>query len=141
MHEYAIGYGSHTVERIEIATDRREQLVDVTDRVASAVATLEVVNGAVILHVPHTTAGVTINEGYDPDVARDVLAVLGGLVPHEGGYAHAEGNSDSHVKAIMVGSTQLVPVENGQPVLGRWQRIFFCEFDGPRRRTLLVGPS
>jgi secondary thiamine-phosphate synthase enzyme len=129
------------VERIEIATDRREQLVDVTDRVASAVTTLGIVGGAVILHVPHTTAGVTINEGYDPDVARDVLAVLGDLVPHEGGYAHAEGNSDSHVKAIMVGSTQLVPVENGQPVLGRWQRIFFCEFDGPRRRTLLVGRS
>ena len=141
MHEYAIEYGSQTVERIEIVTDRREQLVDVTDRVASAVTTLAVVSGAVILHVPHTTAGVTINEGYDPDVARDVLAVLGGLVPHEGGYAHAEGNSDSHVKAIMVGSTQLVPVENGQPVLGRWQRIFFCEFDGPRRRTLLVGRS
>ena len=141
MHEYAIEYGSRTVERIEIATDRREQLVDVTDRVAAAVTGLDVVSGAVILHVPHTTAGVTINEGYDPDVARDVLAVLGDLVPHQGRYAHAEGNSDSHVKAILVGSTQLVPVEDGQPVLGRWQRIFFCEFDGPRRRTLLVGPS
>jgi secondary thiamine-phosphate synthase enzyme len=141
VHEYAIGYGSPTVERIEIATDRREQLVDVTGRVASAVTTLGIVSGAVILHVPHTTAGVTINEGYDPDVASDVLAVLGGLVPHEGRYAHAEGNSDSHVKAIMVGSTQLVPVENGEPVLGRWQRIFFCEFDGPRPRTLLVGRS
>ncbi len=129
------------VERIEIATDRREQLVDVTDRVAAVVGALEVGDGAVILHVPHTTAAVTINEGYDPDVARDVLAVLAGLVPHEGGYAHAEGNSDSHVKAIMVGSTQLVPVEDGRPVLGRWQRIFFCEFDGPRRRSLLVGPA
>jgi secondary thiamine-phosphate synthase enzyme len=141
MHEYAIEYGSRTVERIEIATDRREQLVDVTERVAAAVIALELKSGAVILHVPHTTAGVTINEGYDPDVARDVLAVLGGLVPHEGRYAHAEGNSDSHVKAIMVGSTQLVPVEDGLPVLGRWQRIFFCEFDGPRRRTLLVGTA
>lgn len=141
MHEYAIEYGSSNVERIEIATDRRQQLVDVTDRVAAAVTALAVVSGAVILHVPHTTAGVTINEGYDPDVARDVLAVLAGLVPHEGAYAHAEGNSDSHVKAIMVGSTQLVPVDDGRPVLGRWQRIFFCEFDGPRRRALLVGPS
>jgi secondary thiamine-phosphate synthase enzyme len=129
------------VERIEIATDRREQLVDVTDRVSAAVAALEVGDGAVILHVPHTTAAITINEGYDPDVARDVLAVLAGLVPHQGGYAHAEGNSDSHVKAIMVGGTQLLPVEDGQPVLGRWQRIFFCEFDGPRRRSLLVGPT
>ena len=127
------------MKRIEITTDRREQLVDVTDRVAAAVAALEGGGGAVILHVPHTTAAVTINEGYDPDVARDVLAVLAGLVPHEGGYAHAEGNSDSHVKAIMVGSTQLVPVDDGQLVLGRWQRIFFCEFDGPRQRSLLIG--
>jgi secondary thiamine-phosphate synthase enzyme len=135
-----MGYG-YRVERIEIATDRREQMVDVTDRVAAAIAALHVGRGAVVLHVPHTTAAVTINEGYDPDVAGDVLAVLRGLVPHEGSYAHAEGNSDSHVKAMLVGSTQLVPVEDGRPLLGRWQRIFFCEFDGPRRRTLLVGPS
>jgi secondary thiamine-phosphate synthase enzyme len=128
------------VERISLSTDAREQFVDVTDRVAAAVRALGVADGAVVVHVPHTTAGVTINEGFDPDVARDVLRVLRDLVPHEGGYAHAEGNSDSHVKAIMVGSTQVLPVAAGAPVLGRWQRIFFCEFDGPRSRQLLVGP-
>jgi secondary thiamine-phosphate synthase enzyme len=128
------------VERITLATDRRDQLVDVTDRIADAVRRLGVQDGAVILHVPHTTAAVTINEGYDPDVAADVLDVLRTLAPRDAGYAHAEGNSDSHVKAIMVGSTQLVPVAGGEPVLGRWQRIFFCEFDGPRSRELLIGP-
>jgi secondary thiamine-phosphate synthase enzyme len=128
------------VERISLSTDAREQFVDITDRVADAVRALAVERGAVVVHVPHTTAAVTINEGFDPDVARDVLDVLRTLVPHEGRYAHAEGNSDSHVKAIMVGATQLVPVEGGEPVLGRWQRIFFCEFDGPRSRQLLVGP-
>jgi secondary thiamine-phosphate synthase enzyme len=127
------------MERVSLSTDRREQFVDVTDRVAAAVRSLGVRDGAVIVHVPHTTAAITINEGFDPDVAADVLDVLRRVVPHEDGYAHAEGNSDSHVKAIMVGSTQIVPVSGGAPVLGRWQRIFFCEFDGPRRRELLVG--
>jgi secondary thiamine-phosphate synthase enzyme len=133
------GYRSASMERLSLSTDRREQFVDVTGMVADAVRSLGVDEGAVIVHVPHTTAAVTINEGFDPDVASDVLQVLRRLVPHEGAYAHAEGNSDSHVKAIMVGSTQLVPVSAGSPVLGRWQRIFFCEFDGPRQRQLLVG--
>jgi secondary thiamine-phosphate synthase enzyme len=129
------------MERIELGTNSREQLIDVTDQVAAAVASLGASDGAVLLHVPHTTAAVTINEGYDPDVASDVLAVLGRLAPRDGGYAHAEGNSDAHVKAIMVGSSQLVPVAGGSLALGRWQRIFFCEFDGPRRRSLLVGQT
>ena len=124
---------------IALRTDRREQFVDVTEAVADAVRELGIESGAVILHVPHTTAAVTVNEGYDPDVAADVLSVLGRLVPKDDGYAHMEGNSDSHVKAILVGSTQLVAVRGGAPLLGRWQRIFFCEFDGPRSRELLVG--
>jgi secondary thiamine-phosphate synthase enzyme len=128
----------HGVERIEIRTDRREQLVDVTDRVAEVIARLDPAPAAVLLHVPHTTAGVTINEGYDPAVAEDVLGALARLVPHEGGYRHMEGNSDSHVKAIATGCSQLVPVEDGGPALGRWQRIFFCEFDGPRTRRLWI---
>ena len=127
------------MERIDLSSDRRDQMIDVTERVAAAVATLGVRDGAVLVHVPHTTAGVVVNEGYDPDVARDVLEVLGRFVPREGGYAHAEGNSDSHVKAIVVGSSQLVPVSGGTLALGRWQRVFFCEFDGPRRRSLIVG--
>ena len=128
------------MERIEIRTTSREELVDVTDLVALAVGRLDPAPAAVLLHVPHTTAGVTINEGYDPAVAEDVLDVLRRLVPRDAGYRHLEGNSDSHVKAIATGSTQLVPVDRGAPLLGRWQRIFFCEFDGPRSRQLWVTP-
>ena len=128
------------MQRIEIRTDRREQLVDVTDLVAEAVERIVPMPAAVLLHVPHTTAGVTINEGYDPAVAEDVLDVLRRLVPRDAGYRHLEGNSDSHVKAIATGSSQLVPVDGGTPLLGRWQRIFFCEFDGPRTRQLWVSP-
>ncbi|MDX6553059.1 MAG: hypothetical protein QOH74_1547 [Gaiellales bacterium] len=126
------------VERIAIATDRREQFVDVTDSVADAIAELGIADGAVVLHVPHTTAAVTVNEGFDPDVAADVLATLGRLVPHEGNYRHTEGNSDSHVKAIAVGCSQVLLVQRGAPALGRWQRVFFCEFDGPRSRELWI---
>ena len=128
------------MDRIEIRTSGREQLVDVTDLVSEVVARLDPAPAAVLLHVPHTTAGVTINEGYDPAVAEDVLDVLRRLVPRNAGYRHLEGNSDSHVKAIATGSSQLIPVDRGAPMLGRWQRIFFCEFDGPRSRELLVAP-
>jgi secondary thiamine-phosphate synthase enzyme len=127
------------VRRLSLSTDHREQMVDITDLVAAAASELEGAE-AVVVHVPHTTAAVTINEGYDPAVAQDVLGVLGRLVPHDGGYRHAEGNSDSHTKAIMVGSTQLIPLDDGQLALGRWQRVFFCEFDGPRSRELWVSP-
>jgi secondary thiamine-phosphate synthase enzyme len=128
------------VERISVATERREQFVDVTDAVSAAVAALAVTDGAVLLYVPHTTAAVTVNEGFDADVAADVLAVLRRLVPQDPAHAHAEGNSDAHVKAILVGSSQLLAVRDGRPALGRWQRIFFCEFDGPRPRHLMVSP-
>ena len=124
---------------IALRTDRREQFVDVTDAVADAVRELGVESGTVLLHVPHTTAAVTVNEGYDPDVAGDLLRRLERLAPHGEDDRHDEGNSDSHLKTAFVGTAQLIPVEDGQLVLGRWQRIFFCEFDGPRSRTLRVG--
>jgi secondary thiamine-phosphate synthase enzyme len=133
---YTIGF----VHRLTLRTERREEMVDITAEVAGAVAELGVDGGAVLVHVPHTTAAVTINEGYDPDVAADVVADLAHKVPRDAGYAHAEGNSDSHIKAILVGSSQLVPVEDGKPALGRWQRIFFCEFDGPRSREVWISP-
>jgi secondary thiamine-phosphate synthase enzyme len=126
------------VHRFEVRTDRREQMLDITDAVAAAVAELGVDDGAVLVHVPHTTAAVTVNEGYDPDVVRDVLRHLAGLVPQSAGFAHAEGNSDSHIKAILVGCGQPIPVEAGAPALGRWQRVFLCEFDGPRTREVWV---
>jgi secondary thiamine-phosphate synthase enzyme len=133
-------YTIDSVHRLTLRTERREEMVDITAEVAGAVAELGVAAGAVLVHVPHTTAAVTINEGYDPDVAADVVADLADKVPRDAGYAHAEGNSDSHIKAILVGSSQLVPVEGGKPALGRWQRIFFCEFDGPRSREVWVTP-
>jgi secondary thiamine-phosphate synthase enzyme len=126
------------VESIAIRTERRQQLVDVTDAVAGAVRALGVDDGAVLVHVPHTTAAVTVNEGYDPDVAADVGRWLSDRIPRDVGYAHAEGNSDSHIKAILVGASELVPVAGGSLALGRWQRVFLCEFDGPRDRELRV---
>ncbi len=131
------------MERFEVRTDERNVLVDVTDALAAAVTALGVREGTVLVHVPHTTAGVTVNEGYDPDVAGDLLRRLEALAPHgvdTRGVAdrHDEGNSDSHLKVALLGSSTLVPVESGAPALGRWQRIFFCEFDGPRRRNVWV---
>jgi secondary thiamine-phosphate synthase enzyme len=141
--ERSLGHGARRytidlVHRLTLRTERREEMVDITAEVAGAVQELGLDAGTVLVHVPHTTAAVTINEGYDPDVAADVVADLARRVPRDAGYAHAEGNSDSHIKAILVGSSQLVPVEGGKPALGRWQRIFFCEFDGPRSREVWV---
>jgi secondary thiamine-phosphate synthase enzyme len=133
-------YTIDRVHRFTLRTGRREEMVDITAEVADAVSELGLADGAVLVHVPHTTAALTINEGYDPDVAADVVADLNRRVPRDAGYAHAEGNSDSHIKAILVGSSQLVPVESGRPALGRWQRIFFCEFDGPRSREVWISP-
>jgi secondary thiamine-phosphate synthase enzyme len=124
--------------RIEVATQARAELVDVTDRVREAVRGAGLEDGAVLVYCPHTTAGVTIQENADPDVQRDLLLALERAVPHEAGYRHAEGNADAHVKSSLVGASQLVPVEGGALVLGTWQGIYLCEFDGPRRRQLVV---
>ena len=126
------------IENLRVRTDRRTQLVDVTLEVQSAVAKSGVQQGVCYVYVPHTTAGVTINEHADPDVASDVEGIMDRLVPHSGPYRHAEGNSDSHAKTILTGTSQIVFVENGRLVLGRWQGIFFCEYDGPRERTMQV---
>jgi secondary thiamine-phosphate synthase enzyme len=121
---------------LTIETSRRTELQIVTAQVQSAVGESGCGEGLCHLWVPHTTAGVVINEGYDPDVARDMEAAFDRLVPHHGGYAHAEGNSDSHIKTALVGSSETVWIEGGRLALGRWQQIFFAEFDGPRRREL-----
>jgi len=128
------------VHRLSVRTERREQMLDITDAVAGAITELGVDEGAVLVHVPHTTAAVTLNEGYDPDVAADVLAHLSAMVPVSPAFAHAEGNSDSHIKAILVGCAHPIAVEGGLPALGRWQRLFLCEFDGPRTREVWVTP-
>ena len=127
------------METLNVRTGRRCEMVDVTaegQRVVSAAGQKE---GYALCYVPHTTAGITIQENADPDVQHDVLWKLERLVPRdEDGYRHGEGNSDGHIKSSMMGVSALVPVEGGRLVLGTWQGIYFCEFDGPRSRRLLV---
>ena len=126
------------MKTLRIRTERRTQLIDVTNEVQRAVQESGVKAGVCYVYVPHTTAGVAINEHADPDVAHDLEGVLDRLVPHHGPYRHGEGNSDSHAKAVLTGTSQAVFVENGRLVLGTWQGIFLCEFDGPRERKILV---
>jgi len=126
------------VKQLSIRTDRQEEFVDVTALVAETVR--EWSSSAVLVYVPHTTAGVFINEHADPDVARDIASTLRHMVPEGLPYRHGEGNSPAHVKAVLVGNSQMIPLENGRLGLGTWQGIFFAEFDGPRRRTLIVAP-
>jgi len=121
---------------LRIRTTRRTELKNVTDEIAHAIHESGCKSGVCHLYVPHTTAGVLINEGDDPAVARDIEASLDRLIPHKGDYTHAEGNSDSHIKTALVGSSETVWIENGRLALGRWQSIFFAEFDGPRSREL-----
>src|SRR5687768_846168 len=122
-----------------VITHARSEMIDVTARVQKLVTKLGVSDGYVIVYVPHTTAAVTINENADPDVKADMLKKLEALIPkREPYYEHAEGNSDSHVKTSLVGNSATVLVEGGKLVLGRWQGIYFCEFDGPREREMLV---
>jgi secondary thiamine-phosphate synthase enzyme len=127
--------------RIDVKTRERAEMVDVTREVAAAVRAAAVKTGVALVYCPHTTAGVTIQENADRDVQHDLLLALESAVPLRalrGHYRHAEGNSDAHVKASLVGSSASVPVEDGVLVLGTWQGIFLCEFDGPRARTLHV---
>lgn len=126
------------MQTLLVKTDARTQLVDMTVQVQKAVAASKIAEGVCYLYVPHTTAGIAINECADPDVARDIESALDRLVPKTGPYRHSEGNSDSHVKSMLAGASQVVFVENSKLALGRWQGVFFCEFDGPRERKLIV---
>ena len=119
---------------INVETRTRIEMVDMTSSVQKEVSKSGVLDGVCMVYVPHTTAGVTINEGADPSVCQDILTKLTEMVPPDAGYRHMEGNSDSHIKASLVGNSVSVLVENGRLVLGTWQKIFFCEFDGPRSR-------
>ena len=124
--------------KFSVQTHRRAQLIDVTERVAEAVEQSGISEGVCHVFVPHTTAGVTINEGADPDVARDIEQHLGALVPKEAAFEHAEGNSDSHIKTVLIGPECSAPVRGGKLALGTWQAIFLCEWDGPRTRQMEV---
>ncbi len=121
-----------------IQTHTREELIDITPEVKEAIDSSGVRSGLCIVYVPHTTAGVTINENADPSVKADILRTLGSIVSDSLPYTHAEGNSPAHVKATLVGSSISVIIENGHPALGTWQGIFFCEFDGPRSRKAYI---
>ena len=123
---------------IGVRTNSRIEMVDVTPMVQRELANAGTSDGICTVYVPHTTAGITINEGADPAVCKDIIAKLNELVPARAGYLHSEGNADSHIKASIMGSSVTVPLEQGRLVLGTWQKIFFCEFDGPRSRKAYV---
>jgi secondary thiamine-phosphate synthase enzyme len=127
-----------SIEVLRVKTRRRTEFVDVTDEVKRAVAASGVTSGVCYVYVPHTTAGLAINEHFDPDVATDLEGLFERLAPRAGNYRHAEGNSDSHAKAVLTGTSQMVFVEEAKLLLGQWQGVFFCEFDGPRERKIWV---
>lgn len=131
------------LKEISLQTRERTEFVKLDREIGQFIADSGVASGVCHVFVPHTTAGVMINEGADPSVARDIGAKLAELVPREGPYAHAdaERNADSHIKATLVGSSVVVLVNGGEPMLGRWQSVFFCEFDGPRKRQVLLRVS
>ncbi len=125
-------------DRIHVRTGAREQLLDITPQVREAVRASGVREGLVYLWSLHTTCGLTVNEGADPDVARDIVRFLRRLVPHQGDWAHAEGNSDAHVKTSLFGPGLSLIVEGGAPLLGTWQHVFLADWDGPRTREVAV---
>lgn len=126
------------IKRLELQTTSRIQLVDITAQVKGMLRNEDISSGIITVYVPHTTCGVTINENADPSVKDDIIALLGKLVPAGGGYRHAEGNADAHIKASILGSSVNVIVESGSLILGTWQGIFLAEFDGPRKRSVLI---
>lgn len=126
------------VRYINVKTKSRNEFVDITEMVQDVIKDTGVMKGLCFLYVPHTTAGITINEGADPSVQRDIINALSRLVPHEMNYAHREGNADAHIKSTLVGNSVNVVIDEGKLILGTWQAIFFCEFDGPRHRRIAV---
>ncbi len=126
------------LKEVKVTTQSRSQMVDVTQRVSEAVAETGIRNGVCLIFVPHTTAGITINENADPSVVADILKETNKIVPWDDDYKHLEGNAAAHIKASMMGCAQVVLVENGRLLLGTWQGIYFCEFDGPRSRKILL---
>ena len=129
------------IKEFSVRTSRRNELLDITPEIRSIIEESGVEEGCCHIFVPHTTAAVTINEKADPNVPRDISNSMEKIVPANWGYTHAEGNSDSHIKSSMVGASELVLIRGGKPVLGTWQAVFFCEFDGPRSRKCMARVS
>ncbi|MBI5055881.1 MAG: YjbQ family protein [Nitrospirae bacterium] len=126
------------LKNINIKTRSRNEFVDITSELQALIDEAGIKSGVCCVYVPHTTAGVTINEGADPSVVKDIQASLSKLVPHSANYLHTEGNSDAHIKSTLAGSSQTVIIDGGKLLLGTWQSVFFCEFDGPRHRRVTV---
>lgn len=126
------------MRELKVVSRKRNEMIDITSDIQEIVNEEKTKNGFVIIYIPHTTAGITINEGADPSVQRDIIETLNKLVPESGGYHHSEGNSDAHIKASILGSSVTVLLEDGRLVLGTWQHIFFYEGDGPRNRKAYV---
>jgi secondary thiamine-phosphate synthase enzyme len=128
-----------TNETITVSSKQRTEMIDITGRVSSVVKKSEIGDGDVLIYCPHTTGAITINENADPSVIHDILLTLDQIIPrHNPGYRHSEGNSDSHCKSSIIGCSEQVLVRNNKMVLGTWQGIFFCEFDGPRSRKVHI---
>jgi secondary thiamine-phosphate synthase enzyme len=123
---------------LEVKTRERTQLVDITSQINAIIGDSKISQGLCMLYVPHTTAAVTINESADPSVKKDILMILNRIVPWQAEYRHLEGNSPAHIKSTLVGASELIAIENRRLVMGTWQGIFFCEFDGPRTRKVHV---
>jgi secondary thiamine-phosphate synthase enzyme len=126
------------MKEIFLQTHSRVEMIDITAAVQKAIREEKIEEGICLVYTPHTTAAVTINENADPDVSRDIISALEKIVPQSANYKHAEGNSPAHIKSSLVGASELIIIENGRLVLGTWQSIFFCEFDGPRTRKFIV---
>ena len=127
-----------SITEIQVKTKQRNELVDITPQVEKAVAESGIIEGICMLAVPHTTAAVTVNENADPSVKADIIAKLSALAPDDDRYQHREGNADAHIKATLVGPSEVLLVKGGQLMLGTWQGVFFCEFDGPRTRNVVI---
>jgi secondary thiamine-phosphate synthase enzyme len=126
------------VKYINVRSKSRIEFIDITEIVQEVIKETAIINGICYLYVPHTTAGITINEGADPSVQRDIQNTLSKLVPHEMNYFHREGNADAHIKSTLVGSSVNAIIDDSKLLLGTWQAIFFCEFDGPRHRRIAI---
>jgi len=126
------------MKTIDVRTSRSQEFLNITHEIRKAVQESGIKDGIVLVYVPHTTAAVTINEAADPDVVRDIITTLNDMIPVHGNYHHSEGNSHAHIKSSMIGCSTRIIVKGGELILGTWQGIFFCEFDGPRSRHVHV---
>lgn len=126
------------IKEIQVNTSSQTELIDITSEIEKIILANKIEDGICYLYVPHTTAAITINENADPSVQKDILMELNKIIPFNDRYSHSEGNAPAHIKASLIGSSETIFVESGRLVLGTWQGIFFCEFDGPRRRKVIL---